>query len=57
MMKLMQDRPAINVVNDQVGAPTYAADLAKCMMEIVAGDHSSKATGFPGSIITATGAA
>jgi dTDP-4-dehydrorhamnose reductase len=24
------------VVNDQVGAPTYAADLAKCIMHIVA---------------------
>jgi dTDP-4-dehydrorhamnose reductase len=36
MIKLMQDRPAINVVNDQVGAPTYAADLAKCIMHIVA---------------------
>jgi dTDP-4-dehydrorhamnose reductase len=36
MMKLMHDRPAINVVSDQVGAPTYAADLAKCMMEIIA---------------------
>lgn len=36
MVKLMQDRPAINVVSDQVGAPTYAADLAKCMMQIVA---------------------
>lgn len=40
MMKLMHDRPAINVVSDQVGAPTYAADLAKCMMHIVAGDHA-----------------
>lgn len=40
MMKLMKDRPAINVVSDQVGAPTYAADLAKCMMHIVAGDHA-----------------
>jgi dTDP-4-dehydrorhamnose reductase len=40
MMKLMQDRPAINVVSDQVGAPTYAADLAKCMMYIVAGDYA-----------------
>lgn len=35
MMKLMQDRPAISVVNDQIGAPTYAADLAGCMMQIV----------------------
>ncbi len=48
MMKLMQDRPAINVVSDQVGAPTYAADLAKCMMEIVAGDHGKKINWFPG---------
>lgn len=48
MMKLMQDRPAINVVNDQVGAPTYAADLAKCMMQIVAGDAAKKITWAPG---------
>lgn len=37
MMKLMQDRPAINVVNDQVGSPTYAADLAQCILHIIAG--------------------
>jgi dTDP-4-dehydrorhamnose reductase len=48
MMKLMQDRPAISVVSDQVGAPTYAADLAKCMMHIVAGDHSSTINWVPG---------
>jgi dTDP-4-dehydrorhamnose reductase len=48
MMKLMQDRPAINVVSDQVGAPTYAADLAKCMMEIVAGDHGKTINWVPG---------
>jgi dTDP-4-dehydrorhamnose reductase len=35
MMRLMQERPAINVVNDQVGSPTYAADLAQCMMQII----------------------
>lgn len=45
MMKLMQDRPAISVVSDQVGAPTYAADLAKCILDIIlnaesAGDES-----------------
>ena len=48
MMKLMQDRPAINVVSDQVGAPTYAADLAKCMMHIVAGDHAKTINWAPG---------
>jgi dTDP-4-dehydrorhamnose reductase len=48
MMKLMQDRPAINVVSDQVGAPTYAADLAKCMMQIVTNSQLSAASWFPG---------
>jgi dTDP-4-dehydrorhamnose reductase len=35
MLKLMQDRPAISVVNDQIGSPTYAADLAEAIMEII----------------------
>lgn len=35
MLRLMKDRPAINVVNDQVGAPTYAGDLAQAMLGIV----------------------
>ncbi|OQP62042.1 NAD(P)-dependent oxidoreductase [Niastella vici] len=48
MMKLMHDRPAINVVNDQVGAPTYAADLAKCMMTIVANSQVSATNWVPG---------
>jgi dTDP-4-dehydrorhamnose reductase len=48
MMKLMADRPAINVVNDQVGAPTYAADLAKCMLQIVAASEESGANWHPG---------
>lgn len=48
MMKLMQDRPAINVVNDQVGSPTYAADLAKCLMHLVSVDRASKLNWVPG---------
>lgn len=35
MIKLMQSRSEINVVSDQVGAPTYAADLAQCIMQII----------------------
>ena len=35
MMRLMKDRKSINVVADQSGSPTYAADLAKAMLEIV----------------------
>jgi dTDP-4-dehydrorhamnose reductase len=35
MMRLMQDRDSLNVVGDQVGSPTYAADLANALMQIV----------------------
>lgn len=48
MMKLMHDRTAINVVCDQVGAPTYAADLAVCMMQIIGNCQLSIANWFPG---------
>lgn len=42
MLRLMKERPAINVVSDQVGAPTYAEDLAKAMLSIV----SAEGTGW-----------
>lgn len=35
MQRLMQERESIGVVNDQIGSPTYAADLAQAMMDIV----------------------
>ncbi|WP_433833690.1 dTDP-4-dehydrorhamnose reductase [Flavobacterium anhuiense] len=35
MQRLMQERDEINVVNDQVGSPTYAADLGQAMIDIV----------------------
>src|SRR5215831_5830252 len=35
MLRLMKERPQLNVVNDQIGAPTWAADLATCILNIV----------------------
>jgi dTDP-4-dehydrorhamnose reductase len=35
MLKLMQEKEEINVVDDQVGSPTYAADLAEVIMQII----------------------
>lgn len=35
MMRLMNERNELNVVIDQIGSPTYAADLAKAIMEII----------------------
>jgi dTDP-4-dehydrorhamnose reductase len=37
MQKLMSEREDLNVVNDQIGSPTYAADLAEAIMQIIAG--------------------
>jgi dTDP-4-dehydrorhamnose reductase len=35
MMKLMSEKAEINVVNDQFGSPTYAADLAEVIVNII----------------------
>lgn len=35
MLRLMQSRTEISVVADQVGSPTYAADLAEAIIQIV----------------------
>lgn len=35
MLRLMAEKESIGVVSDQVGSPTYAADLAKAVMDII----------------------
>ena len=40
MMKLMSEKNEINVVADQIGKPTYAADLASAIITIISKNNS-----------------
>ncbi len=46
MLRLMKERESINVVNDQFGCPTYAADLAAAIMQIIASGKSKEHPGI-----------
>lgn len=35
ILKAGKEKPELNVVSDQIGTPTYAADLAKAILEII----------------------
>ncbi|UBZ11062.1 dTDP-4-dehydrorhamnose reductase [Leeuwenhoekiella palythoae] len=39
MLRLMQERDSLNIVNDQIGSPTYARDLAAVILKIIATEH------------------
>jgi dTDP-4-dehydrorhamnose reductase len=44
MARLMQERESLNVVNDQIGSPTYTADLAQAILTIIT--HSNWQAGI-----------
>ena len=35
ILRLLAEKPSISVVNDQIGNPTYAADLAEAILQII----------------------
>src|SRR5260221_270761 len=49
MMKLMSEKDEVNVVNDQLGSPTYAHDLAGCILQIMTSNLKPQ-TSNPGGI-------
>lgn len=42
MLRLMKERNELNVVADQIGSPTYAADLAQALIQMVIGLQAGK---------------
>jgi dTDP-4-dehydrorhamnose reductase len=46
MLRLMDEKESINVVNDQIGTPTYAADLALAIMRIIKSARSNHNPGI-----------
>ena len=40
MMRLMSEKDSVSVVNDQIGSPTYAADLAEVVLQIITALYS-----------------
>lgn len=39
MLRLGAERNELNIISDQVGTPTYAIDLAECILAIIAADN------------------
>jgi dTDP-4-dehydrorhamnose reductase len=50
MLRLMGERASINVVNDQLGRPTYAMDLAAALLHIITSTNDDTDNKTPGGI-------
>ncbi len=46
MLRLMKEKDSINVVNDQYGCPTYAADLAGAILQIISSGKPKEIQGI-----------
>ena len=46
MLRLMKEKKSINVVNDQFGSPTCAADLAAAIMKVITASRRKKKQGI-----------
>ena len=46
MLRLMKEREQLNVVSDQQGCPTYAADLAGAIMQIITSNKAVEQAGI-----------
>ena len=56
MMRLFKEKNEINVINDQIGSPTYAADLAEVIIKFIElserGENFSGIINYSGSGVT-----
>lgn len=48
MLRLFKEKSEINVINDQFGSPTYAADLAQVIMKFI--EQTEKGNNFSGIV-------
>lgn len=48
MIRLGEEKKSLSVIFDQIGSPTYAADLAECILGIIKKIETKKATFKPG---------